>query len=72
VKRYPTSFQDADWHDRMSAAPDPNGFIAQRGAPTWEKLHDMCAGFVRDWERLPERDRRAYAFPNPEDRRMAR
>ena len=64
------SFQDdRDWHERMGAAPDPNGFIAQRGATTWEKLHEMCAKFVKDWERLPERDRRAYAFPNPEDRR---
>lgn len=53
----------------MGAAPDPDGFIARRGASTWQRLHEMCAEFVRGWERLPKADRLAYAFPNSEDRR---
>lgn len=68
-RRHIISFQDADWHERMGAAPDPDGFIALRGAITWQKLHDMCVDFVKDWERLPKSERLAYAFPNPEDRR---
>lgn len=53
----------------MGAAPDPNGFIARRGARTWEALHLTCARMVADWEKRPEAERLAYAYRNPEDRR---
>lgn len=46
--------------------------IRENGAPTWDAVHNICAILVRDWERLPESARLAYAFPNPEDRRPVR
>ena len=56
------------WHDAMGAAPDPNSFIARRGAKTWDQLAAMCEAMTAEWESWPEARRRAYAFPNPEDR----
>lgn len=58
-----------EWHDAMGAAPDPNGFIAKKGAASWTQLHEICARLMRNWESLPEPVRVGYAFPNPEDRR---
>lgn len=46
----------------------PPPCIRQNGAPTWDAVHNICAKLVADWERLPEYQRVAYAFPNPEDR----
>src|ERR1700677_1443209 len=62
---------DAAWHAAM-LAQGPQGYIRERGADTWEKLHEMCDDFVRNWEALPPGERLAYAFPNPEDRRPKR
>lgn len=56
------------WHEAMMAE-GPTGFIRRRGADTWEKLHEMCRLMMADWERRSERERLAYAFRNPEDRR---
>ncbi len=50
-------------------AQGPTGFIAQRGAHTWDELSSMCAAMVEDWEKRPRAERLAYAFRNPEDRR---
>lgn len=58
-----------DWHEAMGSAPDPKGFIARRGARTWDELSRICAEMVADWEKRPEAERLAYAFRNPEDRR---
>jgi hypothetical protein len=52
----------------MGAAPDPNGFIARRGARTWDELSAICAAMVEDWERRPRAERLAYAYRNQEDR----
>jgi hypothetical protein len=57
------------WHAMMGAAPDPAGFIAKRGAKTWDQLAATCRAMVADWEKRPEAERLAYAFRNPEDRR---
>lgn len=61
-------WHDRDWHEE-SLSEGPQGFIRVRGATSWSMLQSMCQQFVSDWEMLPERDRLAYAFPNPEDRR---
>ena len=59
---------DAAWHAAMGARPDPKGAIGKQ-APTWERMHEICAGLMARWEAWPEAMRRGYAFPNPEDRR---
>lgn len=59
-----------EWHEAR-LAEGPTGFIRERGADTWKKLHAMCVRLVKDWEALPTAERRAYAFRNPEDRRAA-
>jgi hypothetical protein len=55
------------WHQAMMDE-GPGGVIRAKGADSWDKLHEMCARFVRDWEGLPQNERVAYAFPNPEDK----
>lgn len=58
-----------EWHETMGAAPDPNGFIARRfNLRTWDDVHGACVELMAKWERMPERVRVDYAFPNPEDR----
>jgi len=58
-----------EWHDAMGAAPDPEGFIARRfNLRTWDDVHRTCVELMAKWERMPERVRVNYAFPNPEDR----
>lgn len=57
------------WHAEMGAAPDPQGNIAKRGIHTWGHFREVCLGLTQIWESWPEARRRAYAFPNPEDRR---
>lgn len=59
---------DWAWHEaRMNEGP--RGSIRKRGAKSWDQLAAMCAKFVADWERLPDCERIAYAFPLKEDRR---
>lgn len=57
-----------EWHAAMGAAPDPNGYLAQKGVTSWDQFHAVCGRLMRNWESLPERARVGYAFPNPEDR----
>lgn len=59
---------DREWHDAR-LAEGPSGYIRERGADTWDKLHAMCAEFMRDWEGRAPDEREVLAYPNPEDRR---
>lgn len=62
------SDRDREWHEAQMAK-GPTGQIRQRGVKTWAELSKTCGRFVAAWEAMPECDRKAYAFPNKEDRR---
>ena len=62
---------DREWH-AARLAEGPHGYIRERGADTWEKLHAMCVRFMEDWDQWPPAERDFLAYPNPEDRRHVR
>ena len=60
--------QSAAWHEAMMAH-GPQGAIRDKGVHSWNEFHYVAGDLMRRWEEWPEWKRRAYAFPNPEDRR---